>query len=61
MKRILVSVTIISTLVLMLSIGVCLSQDAEKMIEKSQTMMDKGKMMTDKGKMMMEQGKMMMD
>jgi len=56
MKKIFVSATVvISTIVLMLSIGVNFSQAAEKMMDKDM-MMKQGDMMTDKGQMMMDKG-----
>ena len=59
MKKIFVSATVvISTIVLMLSIGVNFSQGAEKMMDKDM-MMKQGEMMTDKGQMMMDKGKKM--
>ena len=54
MKKIFVSATVvISTLVLMFSIGVNFSQAAEKMMDKD--------MMMKQGEMMMKQGQKMMD
>ncbi len=59
MKKTFVSATVvISTIVMMVSIGVNFSAAAEKMMNKDM-MMKQGDMMTDKGQMMMDEGKKM--
>jgi hypothetical protein len=59
MKRIFVLVTvIISTVILMISIGANFAHGADKMMDKDM-MMKHGDMMMEKGQMMMDKGKMM--
>ncbi len=67
MKKIFVLATVIvSTTILMLSIGANFLQAAEKMMDKEIMMKEadmtvkKGQMRIDKGQMMMDKGKMMM-
>ena len=67
MKKIFVLATeIVSTAILMLSIGANFSQAAEKMMDKETMMkeadmtLEKARLRIDKGQLMMDKGKMMM-